>query len=160
MSCLLGLLGAEVLGVDLRNYWLEEATEMARSFGVDGRVRFIQFDGELECLPERDFDIVFTKSVLVVTANLEATISGLSDLLKPGGRGAFIENARGGLLLRTLRRIRHFGGWDYSGAHYFADEEIRLVERYFRLTTRQSVSFPPIVLLAGENRQARHAPTR
>jgi len=159
MSCLFGLLGADVLGVDLHDYWLQEADNLARQLGVEHSVRFIQFDGMLKDLPERDFDLVFTKSVLVVTADLAATISGLHTILKPGGRGVFVENALGGPLPRFLRRLKHLGRWDYSGAHYFSENEIRVVEGYFSLTTRQVVAFPPIVLLAGDSRESKYVPT-
>jgi SAM-dependent methyltransferase len=152
MSCLFALLGAEVIAVDLHDYWLQEAASTALSLGVDSKVRFIQNSGPLEDLPAREIDVVFTKSVLVVTPDLRATLGGLHSLLRPGGRAVFIENTRGGPIVRSLRWLKHRGRWDYSQAHYFSTLEVRLVEQFFAPQLLHSISFPPVILISGTRR--------
>jgi 2-polyprenyl-3-methyl-5-hydroxy-6-metoxy-1,4-benzoquinol methylase len=105
MSCLFGLLGAEVLGVDLPDVCLESAQREAAAAGVSDRVRFLNYSGDPASLLEDDFDFVFSKSVLVMIPDLKPFFVALASKLKPGGELLLAENLAGGLLMRLIRRV-------------------------------------------------------
>ena len=105
MSCLFGLLGAEVLGVDLPGVCLESAQREAAVAGVSDRVRFLNYSGDPGTLPEGDFDFVFTKSVLVIIPDLRPFCVALAAKLKPGGELLAAENRAGGWLMHLMRRV-------------------------------------------------------
>jgi SAM-dependent methyltransferase len=105
MSCLFGLLGAEVLGVDLPGVSLEPARQEAVLAGVTDRVRFRNYSGDPATLPEMDFDFVFTKSVLVMISPLQPFIAAVAQKLKPDGQLLAAENLAGGWIVQFLRRV-------------------------------------------------------
>jgi SAM-dependent methyltransferase len=105
MSCLFGLLGAEVLGVDLPDVSLEAARQEAADAGVGDRVRFLHYNGDPAVLAEGDFDFVFTKSVLVMIPNLRPFLAALAPKLKAGGELLAAENLAGGRTMQLLRRL-------------------------------------------------------
>jgi SAM-dependent methyltransferase len=105
MSCLFGLLGAEVLGVDLPSVSLEPARQEAVLAGVTDRVRFRNYSGDPATLPEANFDFVFTKSVLVMISPLQPFIAAVALKLKPDGQLLAAENLAGGWLVQFLRRV-------------------------------------------------------
>lgn len=154
VSCLFALLGAHVVAADLNPSSIAVAQETARSLGVESRVRFVHSDGRPETLPETDFDIVFTKSVLVVTPDLVQTLNCLHSVTKAGGRCVFAENGLGGRFLRLMRYIKHFRKWDYSRARYFEKRNIDLINRYFDVRIVRHNRIPPIYLLAGTKRES------
>jgi SAM-dependent methyltransferase len=113
LSCLFGLLGAEVLGVDLPAVGLEPAWQEAARWGVSDRVRFLTYGGDPSTLPEGDFDFVVTKSVLVMIRELERFLGALSTRMRPGGELLAAENVAGGRLLNFVRRtVIHRGRTD------------------------------------------------
>ncbi len=105
MSCLFGLLGASVVGVELSDVSLENARDEARRWNLEERVSFTSYDGDPANLPAGDFDYVFTKSVLVVVSDLEAFLSTLATKMKSGGELMVAENLTGGRALRLARRL-------------------------------------------------------
>jgi 2-polyprenyl-3-methyl-5-hydroxy-6-metoxy-1,4-benzoquinol methylase len=105
MSSLFGLLGAEVLGVDLPGVCLKGARREAESAGVGDRVRFLNYSGDPDALPEGDFDFVFSKSVMVMLPDLRAFLMALSSRMKPDGEMLIAENLEGGLLMQLVRRL-------------------------------------------------------
>jgi len=105
MACLFGLLGAEVLGVDLTGVSLDRARQEADRWGVGDRVRFLNYGGDPAALPEGDFDFVFTKSVLVMIGELEKFFAALVPKMAAGGELLAAENLAGGRLLHFLRRV-------------------------------------------------------
>jgi SAM-dependent methyltransferase len=118
MSCLFGLLGAEVLGVDLPGVPLDGARREAERWGVSGRVRFLTYGGDPDTLPEGAFDFVFTKSVFVQVPYREAFLTGLAARLNEGGELLAAENVAGGPVLNFLRRaVLHRGREFVKRAH-------------------------------------------
>jgi len=108
MSCLFGLLGATVVGVDLPGVELQSARGEAERWNVSSRVSFVTYDGTAGNIPGEDFDFIFTKSVLVMIPELETFLRGLAAKLKDGGELLAAENAAGGSLLRLGRQL-----WTY-----------------------------------------------
>jgi SAM-dependent methyltransferase len=107
MSCLFGLLGADVLGVDLPDVCLKSARREAESAGVSERVRFLNYSGDPRSLLEKEFDFVFAKSTLVMIADLLPFLVALPAKLKAGGELLLAENLAGGLLMKMMRRLVH-----------------------------------------------------
>lgn len=104
MSCLFGLYGAQVVGVDVDAAAIEKAKLEAEKWDVAGRVQFPHYDGDIASLEPRKFDLIFTKSVLYWVQDLGALLNKFDALLADGGRIAFVENWRGSDLLMAFRR--------------------------------------------------------
>jgi SAM-dependent methyltransferase len=104
MACMFGLLGAQVVGVDLPDVSLDGARREAARWGVEDRVRFVNYSGDPAALPEGDFDFAFTKSVLVMIPTLDNFLAGLVQTLRPQGELLAAENLAGGRLLNFIRR--------------------------------------------------------
>ena len=150
MAVLFSRLGANVTGIDIREEFLDVAREEAIKWNATN-VSFITYAGDLDIFPDESFDIAFTKSVLVTLPDLEGFLRQLSKKLRPGGRVAFLENARGNPLLHALRRFRH-RKWDYRKAHYFTEHEIRIIRSIFEVDVVLATHFSPVYLLMGRKR--------
>ena len=157
MSCLFGLLGADVLGVDVNPRWMPLARNQARRWNVHERVSFLCYNGNLDVLPERAFDVVFTKSVLVGIPGLSPFLEKLARRLTTDGKFVFLENGLGSPFLQLVRHLRH-GTAYHRRARYFSNREIDLVRRYFDIEIIRKTLFPPIYLICG--RKSSVAPTR
>jgi hypothetical protein len=112
MSCLFGLLGATVVGVDLPHVSLNEAWSEVDRWNLQGRVSFHTYDGSPGHIPGGDYDYIFTKSVLVVIPELEDFLAGLAVKMTPNGELLAVENMVGG---RLLSLIRWWRGYMLSG---------------------------------------------
>lgn len=111
MSCLFGLLGADVLGVDLNVEAIECAEAEGARWGMTDRVTFLQIRGDLAELKPRVFDLIFIKSVLYWVQDLDHMLERFDELLADGGRVAFVENWRGSDLAMALRRRLFHRRW-------------------------------------------------
>ena len=115
-------------------------------------ISFLAYNGDLDVFPDESFDIVFTKSVLVLVPNLEVFLSTISRKLKPNGRVVFLENAKGPALFEVLRTIKH-PIWDHHRARYFADDEVRLIRSIYHIDTLRKTFFRPVYLFMGRKRE-------
>jgi SAM-dependent methyltransferase len=131
---------AQVTGVDLDQRHL--ATAGANTQGLP--VTFFSYNGDLKTVTG-SFDVIFTKSVLVAT-DLEHMLEGIRERLKPGGRFAFIENGRGGLLGRAIRYCVRGSRHRMS---YFTQKHIDLIRSRLRVEVLRRVDHPPVYLVCG-----------
>lgn len=150
MSVLLGRMGAEVVGIDLDERWLSVARDRARAAGLEERVRFELRSGDPADLPS-GFDVVFTKSVLVLTPDLAAIAEGLHRVLVPSGRLLAVENARGSLPVHLLRMAAR-GSLRPRGARYFTPRELRQLHPWFDVRLERWTAWPPTVLIGAVRR--------
>jgi len=150
MACLFSLLGARVVGIDKTPGFEEEARAEAERLGIADRVEFILTDGTLGALAGRRFDLVFTKSLLILVPNLPDFVKGINGLLKPGGRVCFIENGYGNFLVNWLRPFIH--DWDWHRARYFTGQEIKLLNETFETALVKFRAVPPVYLYCGRKR--------
>jgi SAM-dependent methyltransferase len=150
MAVLFSLLGARVTGIDSDKQCLSVARAEAKKWNVSN-VNFMGYDGDLDVFPDESFDIVFTKSVLVVIPNLETFLGKISTKLRKNGTVVFLENGRGNFLFHALRTIRH-RKWDYRHANYFTDKEVNLIRSVFQIDLLRKTIFPPIYLFLGRKR--------
>lgn len=150
MAVLFSLLGAKVTAIDINEQALGVARDEAKKWNVSN-VNFMAYDGDLDMFPDESFDIIFTKSVLVVVPNLEIFLQKISKKLRPSGRVVFLENGKGDVLLHALRAIRH-RKWDYQYVNYFTDKEVRLIQSIYHIDMIRRTFYPPIYLFLGRQR--------
>lgn len=148
MTCLFALLGAKVVGLDMNKKSLEVARKEATKFNVTGMTLFVRGGGDLAPVKADAFDMVFSKSVLVLVPNLVPFLEEVKEKLKPGGKVIFLENAKGPWWVHLLRTFRR-GKWDYTKARYFTSHEIKTVSDVFDEFSVRSWAFPPVVLMMG-----------
>ena len=140
MSSFFGLLGANVLGVDLPNVCLDSARREAACAGVSERVRFLNYKGDPATIPESDFDFVFAKSTLVMIADIEPIIKPLAAKLKPTGELLLAENVAGGRWMKMIRRLVHWrrGKELLDRIHGVDAAFLATLEASFEITGKQS----------------------
>jgi len=110
MSSCFALLGAQVVGIETNAASLKQAEEEVKQWDIDSSVSFFHYDGNLDhcnALNQLEFDLIFTKSVLVLLgSNLSEYLQKLDKYLKPRGTCVFLENRHGGPVISFLRRVR------------------------------------------------------
>lgn len=134
-------LGAEVIGVETHE---ESVINAAPAAGVT----FIHYTGNLDEI-HGTFDLIFTKSVLVLT-DLGIMLPAIDRKLRQGGRVVFIENGSGGWIMKLARRIMH-PRWNYDHVRYFSGAEIEQIRLLFDVQIVYS-AVPPIYLIVGTSR--------
>lgn len=148
MASFFALLGGRVTGIDVQKNCLVIAEAETRKWGVSEKVNFIAYDGNLDIFPSETFDLIFTKSVLVIIPKLEDFLRQIETKLKPQGKIVFLENGRGSHILRALRSIRH-PKWDHTKINYFTDRELTLINNIFEVKAVRKTVVPPIYLILG-----------
>jgi len=152
MSALFALLGGIVTGVDTDPRNVTVAETEARKWGVSNRIKFMAYDGNLNIFSDESFDIIFTKSVLVLVNKLEAFLNDISKKLKSGGKFVFIENGYGNIIIHLLRHFRHRKWDDYHTTSFFTDRDLHLIQNIFEVKLLQRKYFPPVYLICGNKK--------
>ncbi len=132
MSCLIAAAGGIVTGVDINAKAVERAKAESLRWGVEDRVRFVAYDGDGRNLPSGPFDVIFSKSVLVLIRKekLSELLLELRSRLAPDGAGLFLENANNWILDRLRRHIVHRRGKKWDIVHWgFYPESLSILER-------------------------------
>ncbi|MBL7944390.1 MAG: class I SAM-dependent methyltransferase [Flavobacteriales bacterium] len=138
--------GAKVTAMDIRAHYLDQAREEVSKNKVD--VNLMLYDGDLGILADHSFDVIFTKSVLVMIPEQHATVIQLARILKPGGRVLFVENGQLPRWLRFFRKLRH-RSWDDSNVRYLTHERLEHIRKNFSILAHESTSLPPVHMLYG-----------
>ena len=146
MATLFATMGATVVGIDIVAGFETAAAAEAAASGVASRVEFRLDDGRLSSVAGETFDVVFTKSVLVVIPDRDGYLAAVRDVLRPGGLLVSIENGQGGLLARFLRRVRRVS-WDYRQIDYFDRRAVDQVATVLPLVMVKTHRMPPIWLI-------------
>jgi len=157
MSACFALLGARVVGVDTDADALEQARGEVRKWGVESKVTFAHYDGDLDRCSATDgsshFDIVFTKSVLVKMGDsLPAFLRQLDTRLAAGGRCIFIENRRGGRAFSWARRVWPSSRGHYASVSYFDQSHLDVVNDIFPVVEIAQTSLPPVYLIVAQKK--------
>jgi len=145
MATYLALHGAHVTGLETVAEPLEQARARALALGVADSVNLLTYSGDPADLP-KGFDIVFTKSTLVVMPDLDLAAQGIAASLIPGGRLLAVENARGPLPLHIARVARHRTLRPH-GAAYFTGASINAIEAHLRVDLIRWTTTPPTVVV-------------
>lgn len=146
MCLLFALLGADVTGVDVDGAYFPRARTEADRLGLSHRVRFQEYDGDPASLKGEPYDLVFTKSVLLLVSDLERFMERLAARLKPGGKVVFIENAYRGPLDLVVRRLAHIAQGTYSIRlpAYMTEKRLQDISRQFNLEIVRRESASPL----------------
>jgi len=151
MSSCFALLGAHVVGIDTNAAYLKQAEEEGKRWDIQSSVSFFYYDGNLDhcnTLNQLEFDLIFTKSVLVLLGNpLSEFLQKLDKYLKPSGRCVFLENRHGGLVFSLLRRARPKSRRYFKRANYLRLSHLRLIDQVFPITHLKKSLIPPIYLI-------------
>ncbi|MDZ4823722.1 MAG: class I SAM-dependent methyltransferase [Flavobacteriales bacterium] len=150
MASFFALKGAEVTAVDIREKYLDAARAEAAKWKT--KVNFIAYDGNLDCFDDNAFDIVFTKSTLVMIPEQEKTVEQLSQKLKPGGYVLFVENGQAPLPMRIIRTLRH-RKWSDKHVRYLRKRELDFIASHFEILHHRKTFFPPLHLIVGRSRK-------
>ena len=150
MACLFALLGAQrVIAIDLEDVDLSVAANEAAKYGVSEKVQFLHYNGELSTLNLTDIDFVFTKSVLVVVSNREAMCDDINEALSIDGCFLFLENQKGGLLLRLIRQARH-RNWNWKEASFLDSDQIEKFKHSLSVEHIIKIFLPPLYVVCGK----------
>lgn len=129
MSCYFASLGAIVTAVDVSAELLAVTRNRSSALGLP--VACIQYGGNYADISGQ-FDFVFTKSALVMTGKSAVKNAGaIHSLLVLGGEYIGIENLRGPLPTRIVRRWRHPEETFRERFHPFTDEIKAALESTF-----------------------------
>lgn len=115
---------------------------------VQEKTSFICYEGDLDIFQDEMFDIVFTKSVLVLIPNLETFLLKISTKLKPGGKIVFLENAFGNPFFQALRYCKH-PNWNFKKFSYFTKKEICIIKKTFKVSLIKKSRMQPVFLICG-----------
>lgn len=151
VSSLFALLGADVVGVDVSTTHLEAAKAEAVRWGVEDRVSIQKCSAMLDELEPASFDLVFTKSVLVVARPLPPFLERIKQLLVPDGRVLFIENGAGSLPIRLARQLRHRNWKSWNECDFFNGKKCREITESFVDVRVDYSPLPPVYLFRGRN---------
>lgn len=151
ISTLFALYGANVTGAEINPEFIPIANNEAKKWNVEHKVNFIDYKGDLNNLPDNEYDLVFTKSVLVLIKDLDYYLSVLKKKIKKDGQIVILENAYNNIFFDFLRRIKHFNKWDVRRATYFSKQEIEVIGKHFKLIHVKKNFYPPIYLICCEN---------
>ncbi|MCO6474653.1 MAG: class I SAM-dependent methyltransferase [Melioribacteraceae bacterium] len=150
-SVLFALLGAHVMGIDTNSAVIEKAKLEALKNNVKNRTKFLAYDGDLDIFPDNSFDIIFTKSVLVVVDELELFLTKINRKLKSEGKVIFLENGYGNKFIHFFRRFRH-KKWDYTKCNFFNEKDINIFKATFNIIELRKNFYPPIWFIYGGKR--------
>jgi 2-polyprenyl-3-methyl-5-hydroxy-6-metoxy-1,4-benzoquinol methylase len=134
--------GAEVVSVET------DVDCVARARPPNG-VSYRHYSGNLDEI-EGSFDLVFTKSVLVLT-DLDVILPAINRKLAPDGRVVFIENGLGSALFRLARYVAH-PTRDYSRFSYFTRAHIDKIGSAFEVERLRYNALPPVYLVCAKKR--------
>ena len=148
MATLLALRGARVTAFDITSEAFEVARETSDRHGVGARVSYEVYSGDPRDLPT-GYDVVFSKSTLVLMPDLDAAVEGISASLVGGGRLLAVENARGALPIHVARMVRRRSLRPH-GASYFTGASLRSVQKRFNIELERWTRTPPTVLLGAK----------
>lgn len=126
----------KVVGIDISDVAVRNATELAKAEGVGGICEFRVMDAERTDFPDGVFDIVHEYGALH-HLDLEAAFRELSRILKPDGRLVCTEALRHNPLIHWYRRRTPHLRTQWEAEHILGFPEIRRGSAYFgKLTIR------------------------
>lgn len=120
--------GARVTGIDISDVAIDLAKERAAEHGVAERVRFCVMDAESLEFADASFDLVCGSAILH-HLDLDRAYSELVRVLRPGGRGIFIEALGHNPLINLYRR--RTPGLRTADEHPLRLDDLELASSYF-----------------------------
>jgi SAM-dependent methyltransferase len=143
--------GAHVTALDVTDVTFADARRRAESEGVADRIEFLTYSGRPHDLPV-GFDVIFSKSTLVLMGDMSVVAGAMASSLIPGGRLLAVENARGPLPVHVARAVRR-RTWRPYGADYFTSATLNALRSHFDVELERWTSYPPTVLIGARARR-------
>lgn len=136
-ATLLAKKGANVVGIDLLSFRLDDAKNRVIDHNVSDSVDFSLMDATQLAFPDNTFDFVISKSVLVFTEHTQTAMECYR-VLKPGGKAIFIENMQHHPAVWLYRKLF----LKYSRElHYFSQKDIDDIGKTFEYTEHREFHF-------------------
>jgi len=85
-SILLSQMGHTVTAIDFSEAMLKEAASNTARFGIPERVTILRMDAQAPVFPEESFDVIVSRNLTWMFADLKTVYDNWIRLLKPGGR--------------------------------------------------------------------------
>lgn len=120
--------GAQVTGIDISDVAIDLATRRASELGLAERLRFCVMDAERLEFDSATFDLVCGSSILH-HLQLDRAYAEIARVLRPGGRGVFVEALGHNALINLYRR--RTPELRTVDEHPLRASELKLAERYF-----------------------------
>lgn len=116
-----------VVGIDISEVSIRNASEIAERDGLSSRTRFLQRDCEATGLPSDSFDLVLCSGMLH-HLNLERAFPELDRLLRPG-----VEALNYNPAIKLYRRLtpQHRTVWESK--HILSLREVRYAKKWFKV---------------------------
>ena len=142
LACLLAACGAEVFATDLSQTRLRAGKALAEQMGLSSRVHFFRGNAcQLPLGPGR-FDLILTRSVLVLLDRRQVVPRLARLLVAETGAAVFIENMENHPALQMWRRVTRTKWGRYP---YFSDAEVVSFRDFFE---RVEASYAGLLLPA------------
>ncbi len=122
--------GAEVRGMDISPEGVENANLNAESAGVADRCHFEVMDGENMTFPDNTFDYAVEYGALH-HVELDAALSELARVIKPGGQMVCVEALRHNPLIHAYRRRTPHLRTPWEVDHILGVESLATMKKYF-----------------------------
>jgi ubiquinone/menaquinone biosynthesis C-methylase UbiE len=123
--------GARVTGIDISDVAIDISSRRGAELGLADRLAFVVMDAEQLDFPDASFDLVCGSAILH-HLDLERAYTEIARVLRPGGRGVFIEALGHNPLINLYRR--RTPELRTVDEHPLRVDEIELAKRYFSST--------------------------
>ena len=124
---------ADVYVVDIAPERLGFLRKQAKKYGLTDRIHIVTASAENLPFDSNYFDAVYTKSVLIHT-QLEYASHEIHRVLRPGGRGVFVEPLTGNPFAGFYRKFFGPEEWKHI-TKYFDDQRMKILRRPFEKTS-------------------------
>jgi ubiquinone/menaquinone biosynthesis C-methylase UbiE len=143
--------GARVTGIDISDVAIDLATQRGAELGLAEQVRFCRMDAEQLDFEDASFDLVCGSSILH-HLDLERAYGEIARVLRPGGRGVFVEALGHNPLINLYRRrTPQLRSVD---EHPLRVEELALAEHYFSHVSLEYFHLTSLAALPLRNQRA------
>ena len=147
-----------MVGVEVNPTVLPLAQAEVKKWGMQSAVMFLHYNGDLdscELLHNMQFDIVFTKRVLVKVGSLQPYLQMINRRLKENGICVFIENRHGGHLITCLRKLLPRSREYAHSVTYLKPLHVQIIDQVFHVKEVRKTYLPPVCLVIAEKRERR-----
>lgn len=122
--------GSDVIGIDISPEGVKNARSNAKVFNVDKRCKFEVMDGENMTFETNSFDYGVEYGALH-HVELEAALSELARVIKPGGKMMCVEAMRHNPLIHWYRKKTPHLRTEWEVEHILGVESLNVMRKYF-----------------------------
>lgn len=123
--------GSEVIGIDISPEGVNNAQANAKKFGVDKHCSFEVMDGEKMTFKKNTFDYAIEYGALH-HVDLDAALSELARVVKPGGKMMCVEAMRHNPLIHWYRKRTPHLRTEWEVEHILGIESLDVMRKHFK----------------------------